>query len=409
MNPVFLSSANNGKENLESEDVLSGIRIARISTVPFFVVSQLKHQIEAIVKAGTSVTVVTSNGPELNLLRDLYGVKCEIINIRRSISPWIDSLALLRLYLLFKREHIHIVHSTTPKAGLLTALAAFLAKVPVRLHTYTGQPWVNMYGIKRWIARTSEKIIGKLNTRCYADSESQRKFLIEQRIVDQERLNVIGEGSLAGVDLGRFDRSHFSADECEAIRKSLGIPESVPVLLFIGRITIDKGIRELIQAFEEIKNTGSDAHLILVGQFDEESGVSGVVSQNDIKRHNDVHIVGYSECPECYLAIADVLCLPSYREGFGTVVIEAAAMGVPTVGTNIYGLSDAVVHRETGILVEPQKVNELKAALLEIMADNEMRLRMGVAAKQRAIKLFDADKVNRQVIKEYRDLLHRKG
>lgn len=409
MTQVVLPIPDNKEKLADKKGALSGIRIARIATVPFFVISQLKTQIEAIAQVGASVTVVTSNGPELDSMKGFRGINCVAIEIPRSISLWCDLCALLRLFILFKREQIHIVHSTTPKAGLLTALAAFVAGVPVRLHTFTGQPWVNMHGIKRWVARLSDKLIGMLNTRCYADSASQRKYMLEEKILNEKYIYLIGEGSLAGVDTKRFDRSRFSADDCLSMRKFLHIPVNVPVFLFIGRITNDKGIRELMMAFNEIKTSGSDAHLILVGKLDDDSGVSGGASQDDISQYQDVHYVGYSESPERYLAISDVLCLPSYREGFGTVVIEAAAMGVPTVGTNIYGLSDAVLHGETGILVKPMDVNALKAALLELMNNNELRVKMGEAAKQRAKTIFEANKVNGQVIEEYLALLHGKG
>lgn len=397
-----------GQYPADISTALADIRIARISTVPFFVVTQLKHQIEMLGKLGADVTVVSSNGPDLALLNDFNGVNCTVIDIPRSISLWRDVLALLRLYRFFKGKHIQIAHSTTPKAGLLTALAAFFAGVPVRLHTFTGQPWVNMRGVKRWLLRSSDKLIGKLNTCCYADSASQRKFLIDQQIVDSERLFVIGAGSLAGVDLRRFDRNRFSPDDCAAMRQSIGIPDGAPVLLFIGRITVDKGVGELLQAFEALKASSSDAHLVIVGQFDTDSGVSGVISHGDIERLGDTHLIGYSDRPESYLAIADVLCLPSYREGFGTVVIEAAAMGVPTVGTDIYGLSDAVESGVTGLLVPPRDTEALANALGHLLSDKSVLARMGKAAKQRAQALFDAEMVNRQVTEEYCSLLHEK-
>lgn len=386
---------------------LNGVRIARISTVPFFVIAQLKHQIEMLGSLGADVTVVSSDGPDMASLNGLNGVDCVVIDIPRSISPWRDLMALFRLFFFFRRRHIQIAHSTTPKAGLLTALAAILAGVPVRLHTFTGQPWVNMHGIKCWLARGSDRLIGKLNTRCYADSASQRQFLIDQRIVDSTHLFVIGAGSLAGVDIRRFERNRFLPDGCASIRQSLGIPDNAPVLLFVGRITVDKGVRELLLAFKMLKAAASDAHLVFLGRFDTDSGVLGSISSSDIECSCDTHIVGYSECPEAYLAIADILCLPSYREGFGTVVIEAAAMGVPTVGTDIYGLSDAVVHGETGLLVPSHNAELLANALGKLLANKSLREKMGESAKQRARALFNADIVNNEVAEEYIALLRK--
>jgi len=388
---------------------LSGIRIARISTVPFFVVAQLKYQIAELGEQGAQVTVVTSDEPEMSLLEGLAGVRCVPIDISRSISPWRDMNALICLYRFFRNECIQIAHSTTPKAGLLTALAAFAAGVPVRLHTFTGQPWATMFGLKRWLARASDKLVGQLNTRCYTDSPSQRQYLISQGLLKESQLFVIGAGSLAGVDTQRFDRARFAEARCSMLRRRLTIPAAAPILLFVGRITIDKGVRELMQAFKKIKMLGSDAHLVFLGRFDADSGVLGEVSPTDIEVIHDAHIVGYTECPEEYFAIADILCLPSYREGFGTVVIEAAAMGVPTVGTKIYGLTDAVDDGKTGLLVTPRNVNELANSLIKILDDKDLRTAMGEAAKQRATRLFDAKNVNLLLVEEYLGLLRSAG
>jgi glycosyltransferase involved in cell wall biosynthesis len=387
---------------------LSGIRIARISTVPFFVVAQLKQQIAVMGMQGARVTVVASDEPEMALLEGIEGVCCVRIDIPRSIAPWRDFHALINLYRLFRSERIQVAHSTTPKAGLLNALAAFVARVPVRLHTFTGQPWVTMHGLKRWLARASDKLIGTLSTRCYTDSASQREYLISQGIVKKSQLFVIGAGSLAGVNTQRFDRQRFGEAQCATLRQSLGISMEAPVLLFIGRITVDKGVRELRQAYLEIKAMGSTAHLVFVGRFDAESGVSGEILPIELKQLPDTHIVGYTECPEKYLAIADILCLPSYREGFGTVVIEAAAMGVPTVGTDIYGLSDAVLDGETGLLVPPRNAEMLTTALMTLICDLPLRQAMGARAQIRARTLFNADVVNQALVAEYIHLLRSK-
>jgi glycosyltransferase involved in cell wall biosynthesis len=388
---------------------LQDIRIARIATVPYTMVAHLKSQIAHIRQQGARVYAVASDEPEMATLEELDGVRCIPLDIPRAISPWRDLRAFIGLYRFFRRERIQIAHSTTPKAGLLTALAAFAAGVPVRLHTFTGQPWVTMSGSKRWLARASDKLIGRLNTRCYADSPSQKGFLISQGIVGGHRLSVIGAGSLAGVDVRRFDPDRFPARQRNAVRRSIGIPDGAPVLLFVGRITRDKGIDELLAAYAAIKQTGSPAHLVIVGNFDNASGTGGAISRSDIARLPDAHIVDYTDNPESFFSIADILCLPSYREGFGTVVIEAAAMGVTMVGTNIYGLSDAVVDGETGLLVPVKDAGALAQAMAKLLNDQGLRARMAEAARQRTLALFDAERVNDLVVREYADLLSAKG
>lgn len=386
---------------------LQGVRIARVATVPYFVLSQLGGQLEALSGEGAEVVVVTSPGPELATL-EARGIECITLEIPRALSPWKDLVALLRLTAIFRRGDFEIVHSTTPKAGLLAAVAGFLARVPIRLHTFTGQPWATMRGPLSWVARGSDRLIGRLNTRCYADSESQRQFLVEQGIVDSARLAVLGAGSLAGVDLDRFEPLRFSEGARAQLRADIGIPPDVGVILFVGRITVDKGVRELLAAFRTLKEKGSTAHLICVGPFDAERGRQGGISRDAIDAIADTHVVGYTETPESFMATADILCLPSYREGFGTVVIEAAAMGVPTVGTNIYGLSDAVLHGETGVLVPVRNAPALAEALAELLEKKELRTAMGRAARARVEALFTSQVITGYLVEEYHRLLGRR-
>jgi glycosyltransferase involved in cell wall biosynthesis len=396
--------------NTDSDSVrLGGLRIARISTVPFYVVAQLKQQIVFLSRQGAKVTIVASDAPEFADFAGIPNVGCHVIDIPRSISPWQDLLACFRLWKFFRAARIQIAHSTTPKAGLLTAVAAMLAGVPVRLHTFTGQPWVTMRGVKRWLARSSDKLIGTLNTRCYTDSPSQRLFLIKEGVVDADSLFVIGLGSLAGVDIARFDQSRFGPQACLNLESELSIPASAPVLLFVGRITDDKGVRELLLAFQNARVKAHNAHLLIVGHFDEESGVANALKRKDVEGIANVHLVDYTPIPEAYMAIADILCLPSYREGFGTVVIEAAAMGLPTVGTEIYGLTDAVAHGETGLLVPPRDADALARALEQLLADTALRERMGQAARQRVLEHFDSNQFSLKIMREYQLLIKEAG
>jgi glycosyltransferase involved in cell wall biosynthesis len=383
-----------------------GIRLARVATVPYFVVSQLSGQLEAIVHSGIEVTVISSDGPELDKLKSgALPLHVITVEIARSISLIKDVRALWQLFWLFRRERFDIVHSTNPKAGLIAAVAGRFAGVPVRLHTFTGQPWVSLLGPLRWVARWGDSLIGMLNTQCYADSESQRQFLVEQGVISPHRVSVIGAGSVAGVDLERFNSTRFSDQDCAQTKVKLGIPAYAPVLLFVGRITADKGVRELLAAFQELKQTGSRAHLVFVGPFDVERSDGNEITRAAIDGIPDTHVMGYTEQPEIYMAIADILCLPSYREGFGTVVIEAAAMAVPTVGTEIYGLSDAVVNGETGLLVQPRNSTALMQALTVLLDDSGRCAVMGDAARRRAVQQFDAKKINEKVIAEYHRLL----
>lgn len=387
---------------------LKGLKIGLIATVSYHLVSQLGGQAEYLRGLGMSVVLVSSAGPETAKIRNGEDLQYEIVEIPRSLSPLRDMVALVRLTQLFFRHRFDLVHSTTPKAGLLTALAAFTAMVPIRLHTFTGQPWVTLRGPLRWASRMADRLIGFLDTKCYADSGSQARFLIDEGIIPPRKMAVIGHGSLAGVDLGRFDPVRWSPAAKREHRRELSVSASSTLIIFVGRITPDKGISELLEAFSGLLALNCDVDLLLVGPQDKDRGGTGSLDLSEAEKCPRIHAIGYSACPERHLAVADIFCLPSYREGFGTVVMEAAAMGLPTVGTAIYGLTDAVADGETGILVPPRDSGALRDALGRLLERPDERIRMGKAARQRCLDLFDAAKVNAAVAEEYRNVLQTK-
>lgn len=380
------------------------VRLCRIATVPAHITMLLLQQLRDIIKAGLDVTVVSSPGPALDEIASSLGVRCYPIPMMRSPHPGQDLLSLCRIIRFLRLEQFDIVHSSTPKAGLLAALAGSLTRVPVRIHTFTGQPWVERTGIVRWAARESDRLIAWLATHTYADSDSQRNFLIAEGLVKANKISVLGAGSISGVDLQRFDLVSKPAKR-EAVRKQLDIRETSLVIVFVGRITKDKGIVELIAAMRDLWKQYDDLHLLLVGQFEPERDPLPPETLNEIAANPKIHSMGFVYDPENYMAAADIFCLSSYREGFGGVVIEAGAMDLPVVATRITGLVDAVVEGETGILVPPKNVPALVEALLTLIRSPELRKRMGATAIRRSHSYFDASVVNKMVIDEYHRLV----
>ncbi|MFU2328101.1 glycosyltransferase family 4 protein [Pseudomonas sp. NFX98] len=363
--------------------------------------TQLSAPIKALKDAGATVTIISSDDELGGELRDLAGSGFIPLKMVREINPIQDLRSLLSLIRVFRLHKFDVVHSTTPKAGLLCAIAGRLAGIKVRLHTYTGQPWVTMTGLKKNILKFCDKTIGYLNTRCYTDSFSQQQFLVAENIVKADRLSVLGEGSFAGVDLTRFDPACFSESEKAILKVELGIDPQSKVIVFVGRITKDKGVSELIRAFELLVAEKNDIFLLLVGPY-EPDGLAIVESVTSPEVLSRIKVVGFSSDPERYMAIGDMLCLPSYREGFGTVVIEAAAMGLPTVGTRIYGLTDAVVDGQTGMLVSVCDTQGLADAIRTLVTDEELLKSMSSAARERAVSTFDSKRYSDLLIAEYR-------
>lgn len=380
---------------------LKGLKISRVSTVPFFVLTQLSAQLTALADAGADVHVSCSADEMSSELDTLKKITLRSVPISREISLLQDLRSLVLLVRLFRKEKYDIVHSTTPKAGLLCAVAGRLAGVKTRLHTFTGQPWVTMKGPKKVMLRWFDRVIVALNTHCFTDSPSQTQFLIADGIASEHQISVVGAGSLAGVDTLRFDSARFTAADNSALRAETGIPEGSKVILFVGRVTADKGLRELLAAFRTISAQQTDAYLLFVGPFEAEGEAILQASMGE-PMASRIKTIGFSSAPETYMSIASLLCIPSYREGFGTVVIEAAAMSLPAVGTDIYGLSDAIVAGETGMLVPPRDSAALAKALAQMLSDHALRSRMAANARARAHACFDSRIISDQLILEYR-------
>jgi len=383
------------------------LHLCRIVTVPFTFITLLPAQLRTIIDSEIDLTLVSSPGEELEVIKSQLGVRGVGIPMTRQPDPIRDLRSLIALTKFFRREKFDIVHSSTPKAGLLTAIAGRLAGVPIRIHTYTGQIWMEMREPMRLLMRGIDWSIAALNTHTYADSFSQRVLLVREKLVPPNKIDVIADGSISGVDLSRFDPQVHAASRAE-IRRQLNIPQLARVIIFVGRVTKDKGINELIAAFHHLHGRYDNIHLLLVGPFEPERDPLPIETLNATSSHSNVHSIGFISQPELYLAASDIFCLPSYREGFGSVAIEAGAMNLPSVATTVTGLVDAIVDGETGLLVPPKNVEALVKALETMIVSPEMRQRMGAAARARAVNKFDAKIVNQTVVNEYFRLMRQK-
>jgi glycosyltransferase involved in cell wall biosynthesis len=368
-------------------------------TVKVFLVNHLKA-----LSTQYDISVVT-NTNNVNFLEP-SGLRLNILPlfIERAISPIRDMFALFKLIVLFRRYRFEAVHSVTPKAGLLSMFAAFLVRIPVRIHTFTGQVWVNRKGIMRWCLKTADRVIAYCATHILVDSHSQRDFLIRERVVSESKSHVIANGSICGVDTKRFTPDLESR---KILRDTFSINESDVVFLFLGRLTIDKGLLDFAQAFASVADTFKNTHLIIVGPDEED--MKKRITECCGKCSDNLHFEAFTEEPEKFMTAADVFCLPSYREGFGMAVIEAASTGVPSIGTDIYGIKDAIDEGTTGFLYTPGNVEELTEKMLKMIQEPEIRRKMGKESRERVIRSYSKELVTAALVDYYDSLFSEKA
>ena len=371
-------------------------RICIIVSSPSTVRAFLTDQIDAL--SGSYQVCLILNVGKGDPLSDL-NAKVEVITapIVRNISALRDLHALLFLVALFSRRRFDAIHSITPKAGLLAALSGDIARIPLRFHTFTGQVWATRSGLGRHMLKTADKALVRMTTHVLVDSPSQRDFLVRERVVSAGKCKVLANGSISGVDTLRF---RPDSELRKRIRQREGIAKDSVVFLYVGRLKVDKGVLDLAQAFARLGMDYGEAWLLIVGPDEEglRPRIEGICSSVVSGR---LRVVGFATAPQEYMAAADVLCLPSYREGFGSVIIEAASVGIPAVASNIYGIIDAIEPGATGLLHAAGDVDDLQSKMKQMMDDPELRAKMGSNARLRARRDFSKELVTSSLLDFY--------
>ena len=346
------------------------------------------------------VTAVADFSDE-NLSADYFPcVRLKAIHIVRQIDLRADLIALALLFRFFKIENFDVVHSVTPKAGLLAMTASRLAGVQHRIHCFTGQVWATRTGFGRALLKNTDRVIAANANHILTDSISQRKFLELEQIVRAGRSEVLNAGSISGVDIENFCPNE---DIRLRVRIEWGIPQKACLLLFIGRLNRDKGILDLANVFSKLAHNNKEIWLVVVGRDEADIGNEFDRLCGDGFHH--VRRIEHVANPAHAMAAADILVLPSYREGFPVVVIEAAACGIPAVASQIYGVTDAVEDKITGLLHLPGNLASLGDCLQKLCTDSKLRLKMGRAARERVEAKFSMESVTAALVAYYENIL----
>ncbi len=377
-------------------------------TAPITAATLLRGQLGYLRDQGCEITVICAPGPGLDAVAAREGVRTIGIPMEREIAPWADAIALQRVTRAVRALAPDIVNASTAKGGLLGMIAAFAARVPIRLYLLRGLRLETERGLKRATLAATERIAASCASDIVCVSESLREQYVAAGFAPAAKCSVLRSGSSNGVDVDRFARTERRVAEAHQLRGELGIAPATKVIGFIGRPVRDKGIVELLDAFDRVAAAVDDVRLVIVGAGFADDAIEPEIRAR-LQRRPEVILVGAVPEPAPYYALMDVLAFPSYREGFPNVPLEAAAAGLPTVGFRSTGVRDAVVDGTTGMLVERGDSQGLAAGLVRYLVDPELRTRDGRRAHERASAEFRCADVWRAWRDEYDRLLGARG
>ncbi|KMQ68964.1 glycosyl transferase family 1 [Chryseobacterium sp. FH2] len=354
---------------------------------------------------------VSSPGKELDEVKNDEEIEVISIDMSRQITPIKDIKALWSTYQLLKREKPQIVHTHTPKAGIVGMLAAKLAGVPNRLHTVAGLPLMEATGVKRKILDFVEKLTYSSATRVYPNSKGLYEYILQNNYTDRKKLKVIGNGSSNGIDTSFFSPEQVTEAQKSLLKKELNIEDTDFVFVFVGRLVGDKGINELITAFSFVNKTKNTQHrfkLLLVGPLEQELDPLPAAILKEIKNNPDIIDVGFQKDVRPYFAISDVLVFPSYREGFPNVVMQAGAMGLPGIVSDINGCNEIIIDGQNGVIVPVKNSEKLSEAMEKMKSDTEYYQKLKMNARQMIASRYEQSVIWNALLSEYKKLIKEK-
>jgi glycosyltransferase involved in cell wall biosynthesis len=382
----------------------------RITTVPMSLDKLLEGQL-GFMQQYFEVTAMSASGEALARVGEREGVRVQPLPLTRKITPIQDARAVWYLYRYLKKTKPSVVHTHTPKAGIVGMLASKLARVPLRLHTVAGLPLMEASGAKRSVLRAVEKATYRYATHVHPNSKGLYDYIVSEGLAPTSKLAIIGAGSSNGIDTSYFDPALFATEEKRHLRHTLQIDPNSFVYLFVGRLVGDKGINELVRAFKNLSEQTDrmPPTLLLVGPLEPELDPLRPDTLKEIERHPNIITVGYKDDVRPYFATANVLVFPSYREGFPNVVMQAGAMGLPAIVSDINGCNEIVEEGVNGLIVPSKNTAELQATMERLARDTQLHDSLALNARERIASRYERKAVWEALLAEYRRLLREKG
>lgn len=385
------------------------MKIIRTSTIPLSLNVLLKGQLKFL-NEFYEIVGISSEGQLLDEVKQREGIKTIEVNMERGISPLKDLTSLYKLYKILKTEKPVIVHSITPKAGLLTMLSGKMAGVPIRMHTFTGLIFPTRKGMVQKLLISMDKLLCSAATHIYPEGEGVRKDLINYKITSKS-LKVIGNGNVNGIDLKHFSPDQVTEAQRTLLKKELNIEEEHFVFVFVGRLVGDKGINELVKAFSLINKKGNSqrhSKLLLVGPLEQELDPLHPDTLKEIENNPDIISVGFQKDVRPYFAISDALAFPSYREGFPNVVIQAGAMELPSIVSDINGCNEIIIKDQNGVIVPVKNSEKLGEAMERMKSDTDYYQKLKMNARPMIESRYEQSVIWEALLNEYKKLIKEK-
>ncbi|MAB58280.1 MAG: glycosyltransferase family 1 protein [Aequorivita sp.] len=384
--------------------------LVRITTIPISLEKLLEGQL-GYMNNYFEVIAVSAEPEKLRNFAKKEGIRFFSVDLTRKITPLKDIVAVFKLYKFFKQEEPDIIHTHTPKAGIVGMTAAWLAGVPNRLHTVAGLPLMEATGKKRSLLDFVEKLTYRFATKVNPNSKGLYDFIVAEKLAKPEKLKIIGQASSNGIDTQYFDPTLFASTRT-TLRQDLNIPQDSFVFIFVGRLVGDKGINELVAAFErleigDLRREMLDVRLLLVGPLETELDPLKADTLQAIENNPIIISVGYQQDVRPYFAAADALAFPSYREGFPNVVMQAGAMELPSIVTDINGCNEIIIPNVNGLIIPPKNTEALAEAMQVLLNDPNLYQHLKRNARIQITSRFERQQVWDALLEEYQSLLKR--
>jgi glycosyltransferase involved in cell wall biosynthesis len=378
-------------------------KLIRITTVPISLDKLLSGQL-AFMNQFYNVTGISSEKEYLERVGEKENIEVFNIEMTRQITPIKDLISVYKLYKFFKKEKPFIVHTHTPKAGTVGMIAAKLAGVPNRLHTIAGLPLLEATGNKRKLLNFVEKVTYSCATKIYPNSFGLNDIIIQEKFCNPNKLKVLGNGSTNGIDTSFFNPERYSQEEVASLKEKLEIFPNDFVFIFVGRLVSDKGINELIEAFKKLNQICLHSKLVLVGPLETELDPLKPQTLKEIEHNQSIISVGYQNDVRPYFSISNALVFPSYREGFPNVVMQAGAMGLPSIVSDINGCNEIVIEKHNGLIIPVKNAKAIFEAMNEMITNKILYADLKEHARKRIVDNYEQKVVWKAILEEYKKL-----